>query len=355
MDTTKKTNYWLPIGIVVVLVLVVVSLAFLQKSRVNASDIKIGVITDLTGPAAYWGESTRVGAEIAKKELEAEGYKVSLTFEDYQLDAAKALTAAQKLVNVDNVDAIYAEFNPAAISVGSFLKDKNTLLIYDAAPTSPLKENNNAYKTYLDYQVGCKEIAQRLKNQGVVTIGVLKGNWEPGELCLAGVKEVFSDKTISEAYNLGDTDFRTQVLKLKNAGVGAIINTAFEGDTLNSLKAMQELQFKVSYGTVDDTITDNVKSKYPNELKGTWTFGFRDVENSFVQKIEKESSKKLATNYAAALAYTHIKQLVKYLDECKKDIVCTKNKLDGAKSDNTIGFNKFVNRIADLEMSIKQY
>ena len=355
MENMKKNNHWLPIGIVVVLVLVVGSLAFWQKDKVNALDIKIGIITDLTGPAAYWGESTRVGAEIAKKELVAEGYKVNLIFEDYQLDTAKALTSAQKLVGVDAVDAIYAEFNPAAISVGSFLKDKNTLLVYDAAPTSPLKENTSAYKTYLDYQVGCREVAKRFKNQGVEVIGVLKGNWEPGELCLAGVKEIFSDKTISEAYNLGDTDFKTQVLKLKSAGVGAIINTAFEGDTLNSLKAMQELQFKVPYGTVDDTITDNVKSKYPDGLKGAWTFGFRDVENSFVQKIAEESSKKLATDYAAAIAYTHIKQVVKALDECKKDLACTKDKLASAKADSTIGFTKFVNRIADLQMSIKQY
>ena len=355
MENMKKNNHWLPIGIVVVLVLVVVSLTFWQKDKVNSLDIKIGVITDLTGPAAYWGESTRVGAEIAKKELVAEGYKVNLIFEDYQLDTAKALTAAQKLVNVDSVDAIYAEFNPAAISVGSFLKDKNTLLVYDAVPISPLKENTNAYKTYLDFQVGCKELAQRFKNQGVLVIGVLKGNWEPGEICLAGVKEVFSDKTISEAYNLGDTDFRTQVLKLKNAGVGAIINTAFEGETLNSLKAMQELQFKVPYGTGEDTVTDNVKSKYPNELKGALTLGFRDVEDSFVKKIEKESPKKLVTNYAAALAYTHIRQVVKALDECKKDLACTKDKLDNAKADSTIGFTKFVNRIADFGMFIKQY
>ena len=65
--------------------------------------------------------------------------------------------------------------------------------------------------------------------------------------------------------------------------------------------------------------------------------------------------KKLATNYGAAIAYTHIKQFVKALDQCKKDLVCTKNKLDNAEADNTIGFIKFVNRIADLEMSIKQY
>jgi len=353
----KKFDFkkWLPVGLVVVLILIFVGVLLGKNNNVNPLDVTIGIVTDLTGPAAYWGESTRVGAEIAKDELETEGYDVNLIFEDYQLDTTKALSAGQKLVNIDNVDAIYAEFNPASIALGSFLKDKDILFVYDAAPVSPLTENLNAYKTYLDYKAGCRMIAQEFKSQGIETIGVLKANWEPGELCLDGVKEVFSDKVVSESYNLGDTDFRTQVLKLKNARAEAVINTAFEGDTLNTLKAMKELSFQVPYGTVDDTITDNVKNTYPNELNGTVTFGFKDVEESFAQKTEVKSSQPLATDYAAAIAYTHIKQMVKALNKCEKDLLCVKEALDSAERDSTIGFEKFVNRIADLEMSIKKY
>ena len=159
----------------------------------------------------------------------------------------------------------------------------------------------------------------------------------------------------SESYTLGDSDFKTQVLKLKNDGIGAVINTGFEGDTLNTLKALQELQFNIPYGTVDDTITDNIKNKYPNELKGAWTFGFKDVDKNFVSKIQAESPKKLATDYAAAIAYTHLKQIIKALDKCKNDLVCTKSELNNAKADGTIGFKNFKDRVADLEMAIKQY
>lgn len=355
VQKSKNASRWLPVGIVVLLVVLVGGLSYWQRHRVGSQQIQIGVITDLSGPAAYWGESTRVGAEIAKKELVADGYKVNLVYEDYQLDAAKALTAAQKLINIDNVDAVYAEFNPAAISVNSFLKDQNTLFVYDAAVASPLKVNPNAYKTYLDYQAGCKQIAQRFKNQGIEKVGILKVNLEFGELCQSGLKEIYPDTLYTESYNLGDTDFKTQVLKLKNDGVGAVINTGFEGDTLNTLKALKELQMSVPYGTVDDTITDNVKSKYLNELKGTWTFGFRNVDQGFIGKTQAETPKKLATYYAAALAYTHVRQIVKSLDTCKKDLVCTKNALDKATADETIGFRSFQNRVADLEMAVKQY
>src|ERR1043166_8098473 len=48
--------------------------------------IKIGVITDLTGTAAYWGESTQVGAELAIQDLQTKGDNVQLIYENYSLE-----------------------------------------------------------------------------------------------------------------------------------------------------------------------------------------------------------------------------------------------------------------------------
>jgi len=326
-----------------------------SASPIGEESIKIGIITDLTGPAAYWGESTAIGAEIAKKELEKDGYKVELKFEDYQLEASKALTSAQKLVNADNVDAIYAEFNPAAISAGSFMESQDKLFVYVAAVTSPIESNPNAYKTYLDYQDGCKKVAKKFKDEGIEKIGMLKINLEVGELCLVGVKEIYGNNIVVEAYNLGDTDFKTQVLKMKNKEIGAIMNASFEDGTLNTLKAIRELNFKVLFGTPDDTMTDKVKQLYPEEIKGAWTFGFPWVNPDFSAKISSESTKTLSTEYGAAIAYTHIRQMVKALSKCKKEISCVIDEIAKSPKDDTIGFNNFKNRTADLEMSIKQY
>ncbi len=354
---TQKRNVWIPIVIVVVLIAILGGLVFWQSNKQAAArpTVKIGIVTDLTGGASYWGESTQVGAAIAKKELEAEGYKPEFIFEDYKLDAQKALSSAQKLVNIDNVSGMYAEFNPAAISAGSFLKGKSLLYTYDAAVTSPLAGNSLAFKTYLDYQAGCKAVAQKFQTEGVTKVGFLKVNLEFGELCQAGITEVFGTNLDSEAYTLGDTDFKTQILKFKTAGVGAVMNVGFEGDTLNTLKAMKEQSLKVSYGTVDDTITASVKTQYPTELKGAWTFGFAQVDPSFSAKIKQETTKTLSTEFGAAIAYTHLKQMVKALDKCNNDTTCAATEMAKSVSDSTIGFNKFIDRIADLDMTVKQY
>ncbi len=341
----KKSWMWI-IGIVLVVILINL-LFFSSKSSEN---IKIGVITDLTGPAAYWGESSRVGAELARQDLEAEGYIVDLVFEDYQLDATKALNGAQKLVNIDNVDGIYAEFNPAAISVGSFVKDKNILFVYDAAVISPLQDFPLAYKTYLDYQEGCKQVAQKFKDEGMEKIGVLKVNLEAGELCLSGVKEVYGDNTFVESFNLGDQDFRTQFLKFKENNVPAVIGAMFEGDTLNALKVIKEQKLDMKYGTVDDSITDQVTNLYAKELEGSWSFGFGQVSPEFSSRL---SGDKLSTEYGAAITYIHIMQMGRALGSCKGDMECVKQKMDNSKPDSTIGFEGFNNHIAKLNMTIK--
>lgn len=339
------------VWIVVIIIIIILAVVLTNKPK-NTSAVKIGVITDLTGPAAYWGESTKAGADILLKELTAEGQKVEFVFEDYGLDAAKSISAAQKLVNINNVDAVYAEFNPAAIAVSSFLKDKQIPFIYDAAVVSPLKDNNLFYKTYLDYQEGCKQIAQKFKDNGVVKMGMLKMNLEAGELCYNGIKEVYGGNLISEGFNLGETDFRTQLLKIKNGGAGAVITSAFEGDTANTLKVIKDFKYDLLYGTVDDTITDNVKNTYGAQLNGALTFGFSDPSADFQAKLKDY---KLATPYGAAIAYTHLKQLVKAVSDCGKDTVCISKSLNNSKTDQAIGFQGYKDRIANLIMKIKQY
>jgi len=347
----KQNTIYLGIGIVVIILIAAIAIFSAPKGEETTSTIKIGVITDLTGPAAYWGESTRVGAELAKQDLLNRGVNVNLVFEDYQLDTGKALTAAQKLVNVDNVKAIYAEFNPAAISAGSFLKDKNVLYIYDAAVTSPLEGNSNAYKTYLDYKEGCKQVANKFKEQGIENIGVLKVNLEFGKLCLDGVKEIYGSNTYVETYNLGDQDFKTQMLKLTQNDIGAVINVGFEGDTINTLKVIEEQNLNIKYGTVADTITEQVIEKYSNVLKGSISFGFIEVSSDFKKRISQE---KISTNYGAALAYTHIMQIGEAFEKCDNALNCVKQEMNNAKSDDTIGFIQFKNHIAELKMQIIQ-
>ncbi|MFA5966933.1 MAG: ABC transporter substrate-binding protein [Patescibacteria group bacterium] len=349
-------NNWLWSGVVVLVMIIILALSFdsaKDDSKTENKLIKIGIVTDLTGQAGYWGESTRAGAELAKTELAEEGYKVELVFEDYQLDPAKALTAAQKLINADQVDAIYAEFNPAAITISSFLKEQKPILfVYDAAPESPLQTSPYVYKSYLDFHKGCHELAQTFRDQGIDKIGLLKLNWETTDICIKGLEEVYQkDKIVTEAYNFGDADVHTQVLKLKNQNVGAVVNVTLPAETLTSLKAIKDINWSVPYGTETDAIIPDIEKIYAKELKDAEIFGFKPVDASFVQKLDKD----LISYEGAALAYTHIKQMAKAIGQCDQDMDCVVKKMDSSPASSAISFNRFINHIANFDLVVNKH
>src|SRR5215475_10553363 len=85
---------------------------------VSASTIKIGAFGPITGPAAYIGLGGRDGAGLAINEINAaggiNGRKIEMIFEDDGHSPAKALAAVKKLIDQDEVFAIFFVFNGTA-------------------------------------------------------------------------------------------------------------------------------------------------------------------------------------------------------------------------------------------------
>ncbi len=72
----------------------------------DKSVIKIGVVATLDGPGAIFGKSAVKAIQMAQNEMGDIDKKYSLIIEDDNGNAAKSASAAQKLINIDKVDAI---------------------------------------------------------------------------------------------------------------------------------------------------------------------------------------------------------------------------------------------------------
>jgi branched-chain amino acid transport system substrate-binding protein len=312
--------------------------------------IRIGFITDLSSSAAYWGESTMSGAKLAQKELASEGINVELLFEDYKMDPKEAVTGAQKLINFDKVDFIYSEFTPGTIAISSFIKDANILHLYVSAPVSILSQNYNI-KSYTDYERNCKKLAEQFKKEGVTNMGVLSPKQEFGQLCLIGVKSVYSNVYVEEYSGLGqEKDLRTQVTKLKEKNVEAIINSGIEPDLMNMLKIVKELGWQVKVGGSSEGLSQNVINKFGDIIKGSFSVGFVELSQDFKQKINAELGRVPQTYDGAAFAYIHTKQISRAFATCdKKEFNCVKNKILNSSSEEFFGFNGFDGQIANFE------
>lgn len=347
------------IKIIGILLVIICIYALVQKNSFSTDKdvtVKVGVITALTGDVAYWGQSTLLGAELAKMDLAKEGINADFIFDDAQLDPNMALNAAQKEVNIDKVDAIYSEFNPAAIAVTSYLKDKDILHVYDAAPVSPLKENQNTYKTFTDFQLGCQNIAAYLKNKGITKVGVLENNLEFGQLCLTGIKNVYGDNISVETFNPGIDDFRTMLAKLKQDNVQAIFNASFSTDQIVTLKNMKDLNMNLPFVGTTDIVTPEVVKQNANLFSKTIIFGLPVVSQDFINRLKETFPGKTITNeQAAGLAYIHLKQMAEVLHSCGKDMSCIRNGMDNEKPESIVGFNGFKDHIANFDVLIQQW
>ena len=112
-----------------IIFLITLCLVTLSAALAEENEIKIGIITDLSGPVAYWGKQTRIGAEIAKKEINEENdVKLKIVYWDHKLNTKFAVSEAQKFINIDQVDAIYSEFAPTSIAISPIVNNKNLLM-----------------------------------------------------------------------------------------------------------------------------------------------------------------------------------------------------------------------------------
>ena len=106
--------------------------------RSAEKEVKIGFISAFTGVFSSFGQQQKEGAVLALEEANytAAGDKISVIYEDDQLDNEQAVTKAKKLVVQDKIDILTGLVSgDEGLSVGDYMKDKNipVLPMYSAS------------------------------------------------------------------------------------------------------------------------------------------------------------------------------------------------------------------------------
>lgn len=204
---------------------------------------KFGAVLGLTGPQAFYGEFGRAGMELAVEDLNKaggiNGRPVQIIYEDTASDKSKATTAAQKLVNVDNVDALLGVTTPIGGAVAPVAEESKTPFIYGSATNSFAINKTYVFKDYPDASDECELLMKEAvkKHEKVALFGT---NAEFTQLCKQGAERV-GKLEIFETYAPGETDFKTQFTKIKNSGSTAMILLAFSNDCKLAYKQLTEL------------------------------------------------------------------------------------------------------------------
>lgn len=101
--------------------------------------LKIGTLIPLTGPLAEFGPNFQKAADLAAGHLKEAGVAIQLVHGDSETAAVPAVSAAQKLVNIDKVPAIIgAAASGVTIPVAESVTIPNKVVQISNASTSPL-------------------------------------------------------------------------------------------------------------------------------------------------------------------------------------------------------------------------
>jgi branched-chain amino acid transport system substrate-binding protein len=118
------------------------------SQAIYPNPFKMGAVLNLTGPTAGQGADFRAGLELAAQQWNAKGgiggSKIEIMFEDHAAQPAKAVTAAQKLIEVDGVKVLANVYSSPVLAVVP-IAQKDKVLQVSAGATSPRLVNISPY------------------------------------------------------------------------------------------------------------------------------------------------------------------------------------------------------------------
>ena len=236
-----------------------ISLVFLLSGiTLGADPVKIGVIYPLTGPIAAAGSYQKAGVEMARDKINAEGgilgKPFTLFIEDGANDPAQSVSAAEKLVTREKVDAMIAAWgsSPTLAVSASVTKKYGVPHVVDTASSVKVTLLDGKRPNPWLFRVSP---TSRMEAEGVekfiaskmgftkVAFMAVNNDWGRGAAEEFGnvVKRTGGSVVTTEIINADATDFLTQLTKIKGSEANAIIVTTDQSQISLILKQYKQL------------------------------------------------------------------------------------------------------------------
>jgi branched-chain amino acid transport system substrate-binding protein len=217
-------------------------------ARAQSRPIKIGIMSDMSGPyAEASGPGDVVAARLAIEDFNQQhpDIKVELVSADMLLKPDIGASIARQWYDQDGVDAIFdIPQSAVALAVGSIAKDKDKLVIFTAAGLADLSGKfcspNQIHWTY-DLWANANGVVRGLVEQGAdswyfIIVDYVSGHGMANDA--AGILAQMGGKELGRAaYPFpGTTDFSSYLIQAKASGAKVICLANAGDDTSNCIK-----------------------------------------------------------------------------------------------------------------------
>lgn len=195
----------------------------------TAADLKVGLVTSLSGPASSIGIPYAKGMQAALAyRAEVSGHKIQLITLDDASDPATAGRNARKLVEEEKVDVLMGSAGaPAAMAVAGVGRESKTPLIGLTPLALDGPENSWVVTVAQPPVLMVNAVVERMKKAGVKTVGYIGYSDAWGDLvydALMKSADAASIKVVTnERYARADSSVTGQALKIVAARPDAVL------------------------------------------------------------------------------------------------------------------------------------
>ena len=215
---------------------------------------RIGVMESLTGPGETYGTVANQAKELAVAEINEaggiDGRMIELVIEDSKCNAQDAITAYNKLTDVDEIKIILGTSCSGAMLGAAPLAEEDGVIMFSGLATNPDIANAGDYifrTSMSDAQLGI-DTGNLLWGDGIRNLATITESTDYAEgvrrTSVAQFEKRGGTLVAEERYASDVTDFRTQLTKLLNANPDAIhlaAQSEFTGGTI--VKQLRELGY----------------------------------------------------------------------------------------------------------------
>ncbi len=308
---------------VIAIVIVVLGVVYFSKSTQNESGpdqttpentqataeipegpIVLGAMAPLSGEAVLYGVAFKSATDLAVEEINAaggvDGHELRVVWEDSKCSPQDGATVAQKFVEVQKLKYLIGTVCSGSTLAAAEITEPAGVLLLSAGASSPdlTTAGDYVFRTYPSDGVGGQILATyAFKELKKMKVAILSEQTDYAQGLRETFKNTFAELggevVADETYNTGDTDFRTQILKIKAAEPDVIFvdpQTPVSGVLV--LKQLQENSLSAQVLVNDAMLSDETVKENAAYYENTYS-ATPELDES------REQTKKMLVAYQA--------------------------------------------------------
>lgn len=307
-----------------------------QAQTVSDNEIRIGVLTDLSGIySAIEGPGAVLAAQMAAKDFGGQvlGKKIVITSADTQSKADLSGSKAREMFEKDKVDMIVGNVSTASALAAMEVAEqfKKVSIVTGAASLPITNEKCTPYSIHYVYDTYAlsRGTGKAVVDSGKKTWFFVTADYAFGHTLERDTTEVVAangGKVLgSVKHPINTTDFSSFMAQAQSSKAEVIGLANAGGDTIGSVKQAAELGIMGSKQTVvpllmfiSDIQALGLKTTQGMNFTVGWYWDFNDSNRKFAQRFMKEFKGKAPTSVQAGV-YSSTMQYLKAVEVTKTD------------------------------------